>query len=127
VGPRLASGIVPQRVRLRISDLPAPQRREADLQRGYVVDAGELVGARVVKAPFLHTLRPRDEDVSLVLEAAGKTFEIEGRTTMSTFMAMPTEINGGLQLQQAFVRYSFNGETAVGMLERSITPDQISA
>jgi prepilin-type processing-associated H-X9-DG protein len=94
---------------------------------GYVVDAGELVGARVVKAPFLHTLQPRDEDVSLILEAAGKTLEIEGRTMMSTFMIMPPEINGGLQLQQALVRYSFNGETAVGMLERSITPDQISA
>jgi hypothetical protein len=94
---------------------------------GYIVDNGKLIGARVVTAPFLHSLQPRDENVSLTLEAAGKILEIEGRTLMSTFMIMPPEINGGLQLQQALVRYSFNGETAVGMLERSNTPDQISA
>ena len=94
---------------------------------GYVVENGQLVPARVLKAPFLYRLQPAGEDVSLVLEAAGKTIEIEGHTTMSTFMIMPPEIAGGLQLQQALTRYTYNGETVVGMLERSIARDQVAS
>jgi hypothetical protein len=33
---------------------------------------------------------------------------------------MPPEILGGLELQQAICRYTWDGETAPGMLERSI-------
>ena len=49
---------------------------------------------------------------------------IEGRTAASTFMVMPPEVGGGMQLQQAIVRYGWDGETAVGMLERSSTPER---
>ncbi len=37
-------------------------------------------------------------------------------------MVMPPEVGGGLQLQQAIVRYTWDGETANGMLERSTPP-----
>lgn len=94
---------------------------------GYVVSDGRVVPARVVKAPFLNRLQPKGEDVSLVLEAAGNTIEIEGCTTMSTFMVMPPEVGGGLQLQQALARYGYNGETVMGMIERSTAQDQVSS
>lgn len=94
---------------------------------GYIVSDGRVVPARVIKAPFLHRLQPHGEDVSLVLEAAGSTLEIEGCTTTSTFMVMPPEVGGGLQLQQALARYSYNGETAMGMIERSTAQDQVSS
>ena len=45
---------------------------------------------------------------------------------MSTFMVMPPEIGGGLQLQQAIVRYSWDGETGTGMMERSTAPDNLA-
>jgi hypothetical protein len=93
---------------------------------GYITEDGRVIPARVIKAPFLNRLQTRDEDVSLVLEAGGNTFEIEGYTTMSTFMIMPPEVGGGLQLQQALARYSFNGETVMGMIERSAAQDQVS-
>jgi hypothetical protein len=93
---------------------------------GYVVEDGQLVPARVVKAPFLSRLQPHGEDVSLVLEAAGKPIEIEGNTTASTFMVMPPEVGGGLQLQQGLACYSYNGETVIGMVERSIARDQVA-
>jgi prepilin-type processing-associated H-X9-DG protein len=94
---------------------------------GYIIDDGKVVPARVVKAPFLNRLQPEGEDVSLVLAAGGKTIEIDGHTTMSTFMVMPPEVGGGLQLQQALARYSYNGETVIGMIERSTAQDQVSS
>jgi hypothetical protein len=71
-------------------------------------------------------LQPDGEDVSVVLATAGKTLEIEGRTTTSTFMVMPPEVGGGLQLQQGLARYSYNGETVIGMVERSTAQDQVT-
>ncbi len=91
---------------------------------GYVFDGdGALIPARVTKAHWLTALHPSGDDVSCVLETAAGSARIVGRTAASTFMIMPPEVGGGMQLQQALVRYSWDGETAVGMLERSSTPD----
>ena len=71
---------------------------------------------------------PKGEHVRVVLEAVdGTTATIEGDTLASTFMVMPPEVGGGFQLQQAIVRYTWDGETANGMLERSATPQQIGS
>ena len=59
--------------------------------------------------------------------AATQRFEIEGRTTTSTFMVMPPEVGGGLHLQQALARYSYNAETVIGMIERSTAQDQVTS
>jgi hypothetical protein len=91
---------------------------------GYVFDGdGALIPARVREAPWLTALVPSGDDVSCVLETTEGRVRIEGRTAASTFMVMPPEVGGGMQLQQAIVRYGWDGETAVGMLERSSTPE----
>ncbi len=41
-------------------------------------------------------------------------------------MVMPPEVGGGLQLQQGLARYSYEGETAIGMVERSTARDQVT-
>jgi hypothetical protein len=82
--------------------------------------SGELIPARVVKAPWLTTLTSEPEDVSVVLETTHGTTTIEGETILATFMVMPEGIGPGLTLQQTIVRYSWDGETANGMLERSM-------
>jgi hypothetical protein len=41
-------------------------------------------------------------------------------------MVMPNEVGGGLKLQQAVARYTWDGETGIGMLERSNTDDQLT-
>ena len=95
---------------------------------GYVFEGdGELIPARVVEAPWLRTLTPKGDDVSCVLETTeGKTVTISGETALSTFMIMPPDVGGGgLQLQQSIVRYSWDGEESVGMLERSTTAASI--
>ena len=100
-----------------------PPRKDGKptLNEGHVfLGDGELVPARVVDPPWLRSLAPSGQDVSFGLETEQGTFEVRGETVLSTFMVMPPEILGGLELQQAIVRYTWDGETAPGMLERSI-------
>ena len=107
-----------------------PQRRDgkATLNEGHVfLGDGELVPARAVDPPWLSSLAARGQDVSFGMEAAdGTTHEIRGTTEISTFMVMPKELAGGLQLQQAICRYTWHGESAPGMLERSIAPEALT-
>lgn len=85
---------------------------------GYVFDGdGALIPARVVQAPWLDTVQAQGQDVSVVLESERGTTTIRGETLLSTFMVMgPLE---GFRLQQAIVRYEWDGQRASGMLERS--------
>jgi hypothetical protein len=88
---------------------------------GYVFEgSGALIPARVVQAPWLNGLVPSGEDVGCVLETERGSVTIEGLTALSTFTVMPPEVGGGLHLQQAIARYTWDGEKSVGMLERSI-------
>jgi hypothetical protein len=89
---------------------------------GYVFEGdGDLVPARVVQAPWLRGLAAKGDDVTCVFETAdGRIVIVSGETALSTFMIMPPDVGGGgLQLQQAIVRYSWDVEESVGMLERS--------
>jgi hypothetical protein len=93
---------------------------------GYVFEGdGELIPARVVSAPWLRTLTPKGEDVRCVLETEQGTVTIDGSTAASTFMVMPPDVGGGLQLQQAVVRYTWDGEQGTGMMERSTPPGAV--
>lgn len=96
---------------------------------GYLYDGdGELVPAWVVDAPWLHRLDARGQDVSVVLEALdGRTVTIRGESVLSTFHVM-----GGVGattaapvLQQAIARFTWDGETSNGMMERSMPSDRI--
>lgn len=95
---------------------------------GYIFDGdGELIPARVVDAPWLRRLQPRDEDVSVVLETTRGSIRIKGTTLLSNFTIM-----GGVGanpdfpvLQQAIVRYEWDGESFNGMMERSTRGGQI--
>jgi hypothetical protein len=100
---------------------PPRQDGKPTLNEGHVfLGDGALVPARVIDPPWLQSLEPSGQDVSFGLETDQGTFEVRGETMLSTFMVMPPEILGGLELQQAIVRYTWDGETAPGMLERSI-------
>ena len=107
-----------------------PQRDDGldTYNEGYLFEgSGALIPARVVEAPWLRSLTPSGEDVSCILETEdGRTVEIAGETAVSTFMVMPPDVGGGMQLQQAAVRYTLDGESATGMLERSTPPTGMS-
>lgn len=112
---------------------------EPTFNEGYLFSGdGALIPARVVEAPWLRTLRPLGEDVSLVLETADGTVRIAGETVLSTHdITDPSEIPADMlalmanwsfpALQQAGVRYTWDGEVSYGMLERSTPRDQLLA
>jgi hypothetical protein len=94
---------------------------------GYVFDGdGGLVPARVVDAPWLRRMQPRGEDVSVVLETERGNVRIHGETQLSAFHAIPVTENSDFPvLQQCIARYTWDGESANGMLERSSLPNQV--
>jgi hypothetical protein len=110
---------------------------EPTFNDGYLFTGdGELVPARCVEAPWLRRLQPLGEDVSVVLETADGRVRIEGETVLSTHDVtdpadVPEEMAAVLAnwtfpaLQQAGVRYTWDGEQTYGMLERSIPRDQL--
>jgi hypothetical protein len=106
-----------------------PPRKDgkATFNEGHVfLGDGQLIPARVVDPPWLSSLAAAGQDVSFVMETEdGTTHEVQGETVMSTFMVMPKDLGGGLQLQQAICRYTWDGETVPGMLERSIAPESL--
>jgi hypothetical protein len=96
---------------------------------GYLFDGdGALIPAWVVDAPWLRKLQPRGEDVSVVLESEKGTTRINAESVVSCF-----SIIGGIGpdagrfpiLQQAIVRYTLDGETANGMMERSLPGNKV--
>jgi hypothetical protein len=96
---------------------------------GYVFDGdGALLPARVVEAPWLRRMQPRGDDASVVLETERGTVRIQGETQLSAFHAIPVTDEGAKFpiLHQCIARYTWGGETANGMLERSSLPDQVT-
>ncbi len=105
---------------------------------GYVFDGdGDLVPARIVEAPWLTELRPLGQDVPLIMETGHGTIRIEGETILSTFdihhddktfaiRELKQEMSDFPALQQGGVRYRWDGEETVGMIERSYPLDKIS-
>jgi glycine/D-amino acid oxidase-like deaminating enzyme len=84
----------------------------------------------------LRRLQPLGEDVSVVLETEDGTVRISGETVLSTHdITDPGEVPAEQlammanwtfpALQQAGVRYTWDGEQSYGMIERSIPMDRL--
>jgi hypothetical protein len=106
---------------------------KATFNEGFLFEGdGELIPARVTDAPWLETLAPKGQDVSVTLETEdGRTETIQGETALSTFHVMnasagATGMVGDFRLQQAIVQYAWDGERATGMLERSSASSQVN-
>jgi prepilin-type processing-associated H-X9-DG protein len=108
-----------------------PEREDGlpTYNEGYLFDGdGELMPAWVVDAPWLRRLQPRGEDVSVVMESAKGTTRIQAESVVSCFSVMGG-IGPGTEgfpiLQQAIARFTLDGETANGMMERSIPANKL--
>ena len=62
-------------------------------------------------------LHANGEDVTVVLETTAERQRSDGETILSTFMVLGPL--AGFTLHQSIVRYTWDGETANGMMERS--------
>ncbi len=85
---------------------------------GYLYQNGRMYPARGTKIPFLRTVMPHGDDVSLELETELGITRIDGVTELATFHLGNPGTNG-FNNQQSGVRYTLDGMTAYGMIERS--------
>jgi len=105
--------------------LAFPERTDQPTyNEAFVFDGERMLPAVLVDAPWLRRLQPNGEDVSLTLRTKEGEVRIEGETILSACMP------GGLPefppaLQQAGVRYRWDGEETYGMMERSIPVEQL--
>lgn len=105
-----------------------PEREDGKptYNEGYVFEGdGALLPARIVDAPWLRRIQPSGEDVSVVLETERGTVSVAGESLMSTYHGMIPDDGVGLVLQQGIVRYTWDGESANGMMERSMPSDRV--
>ena len=79
---------------------------------------GRMHPARVVEAPWLRRLVPQGDDVSVVLESALGRTRIEGSSRLSHYRLGDPRMFG-LSLHQGGALYTWDGQSAFGMIERS--------
>lgn len=92
---------------------------------GYVFIDGEMIPAKVTDAPWLDHFQFNGEDVGMTLETPRGSIRIDGETTMG----MPTMAHGKENfppLFQSIVRYRWDGEEVLGMMERSNLPERVT-
>lgn len=95
-----------------------PREDGSTFNEGYIYQDGKMHPAVATKIPWLRRIVGAGDDCTLELESElGKT-RIEGVSALSTFRVRNPDLPG-LDLQQGGVRYSWDGQTAYGMIERS--------
>jgi hypothetical protein len=106
---------------------PPRENVKPTYNEGFIYEGnGELIPARVVKAPWLSKLSANGDDVSCVLETPKGEVHIEAETFVSTFaMGRPNMPENFPVLQQTGVRYRWDGEETYGMMERSSRKDKV--
>ena len=72
----------------------------------------------VYEIPFLRNIMQSDDDVSLELESELGITRIEGATALATFHMGNPGVNG-MNNNQGGARYTWDGQAAYGMIERS--------
>ncbi len=85
---------------------------------GYLYQDGRMYPARATQIPWLRRIVGAGDDVSLELESALGRTRIAGVSALSTFRIGNPDI-GGLDLNQGGAHYTWNGQSAWGMIERS--------
>ncbi|NBO53625.1 MAG: hypothetical protein EBU84_03315 [Actinobacteria bacterium] len=118
------SAVFPSGRAFGLNTYPPRTDGKPTLNEGYLFDGdGALIPAKVVNAPWLRHKQPWGEDVSVVIETARGETMIRGESVLSAFHPMPIGAGNGFVLQQAIVRYTLDGESAHGMMERSTDVD----
>jgi hypothetical protein len=107
--------------------LAFPERPDGQptFNEGFVFLGERMIPATLVDSPWIRRLQGSGEDVSLTLRTVdGDDVRIEGETLFTN------TIPGGSSefapaLQQAGVRYRWDGEESYGMMERSMPVDKL--
>ncbi len=96
-----------------------PAEDGSTYNEGYVYQDGKMYPATATKMPWLDGLVASGEDVSLELQYELGTAKIGGLGGLNTFKAGLAEMPG-FALNQGGAKYTWDGQTAYGMVERSV-------
>lgn len=106
--------------------MAAGRERPAAFNEAFLLDArGKRTAARIVEAPWMTRLVPNGDDASVVLESAEGTVRIEGTVLSSVFDHHLFEMADTSILHQGAVRYVWDGEETIGLIERCTLKDSI--
>jgi hypothetical protein len=97
---------------------PLSNSSEYSYNDAVIYQHGRLYRARILKAPFLRRIVAEGDDVSVELESELGVTRIYGVTALSTFRIGNPDM-GGLNLQQGGALFTWEGQSAYGMVERS--------
>jgi hypothetical protein len=98
------------------------EREEDRYNIGYLYQGGKMYPARARSIPFLRRIQAQGDDVSVELETQLGMTKIGGSTQLCTFHLGNAGVNG-FNNQQSGVRYTLDGMTTFGMIERSSPAD----
>jgi hypothetical protein len=96
---------------------PGPEGPEA-FNEAFLFDGSRQVPARVIRAPWMTRLVDKGDDASLALETDEGVVEIEGEVLASLFDDHLFEMADSSILHQGTARYVWDGEEAIGLIER---------
>jgi hypothetical protein len=97
---------------------PLPGQSNYSYNDAVIYQNDRMIPARILKAPFLRRIVARGDDASVELESELGITRIKGVTALSTFRIGNPDM-GGLNLQQGGALYTWEGQSAYGMVERS--------
>lgn len=106
---------------------PPTENGDDAYNAGYIFQGGKSYPARARKIPWLQRLVGEGDDVSIELESEVGTVCISATTALTTFRIM-SEADGlpmAFNLHQGGARYTWDGMTTYGMIERSCRDDQL--
>lgn len=86
---------------------------------------GRRLAARVAEAPWMHRLVPVGDNAPLVLETAEGEIHIEATTVLKMFDHHLFEMADTSVLEQGVARYVWDGEEALGLIERCTLRDRL--
>jgi hypothetical protein len=96
-----------------------PAEDGSTYNEGYIWQDGKWHAAKATRIPWLRDLVPAGQDNSLELESELGTTRIEGVGCLNTFKVGSEGELAGFALNQGGTRYTWDGQTAYGMIERS--------
>lgn len=116
------SAVFPSGRAFGVNTFPPREDGQPNFNEGFVFDGdGPLRPARAVEAPWMQTLETGGEPLRLVLETDdGERTTIEGVTFVNCRSPGSSVLPASFPIvQQSHARYTWDGESATGMIERS--------
>jgi hypothetical protein len=106
---------------------PGPEGPEAFNEAFLLDEDGRQTAARVLEAPWMTRLSEAGDDASLLLDSEKGPVRIEGEVLSSLFDHHLFEMADTSVLHQGTARYRWDGEEAIGLIERCTLKARIAS